>query len=121
MPFDDVSRNLMLDHIATYIEKAQLYGDISGEVYDQPIPDHVSGEQLVSVAWESAVSGELSMSGELSFEVPGGWTVTDVYLYNNDGSTRHGYYPIAEESQETYTNDGLFNLDEITLKISNIT
>lgn len=117
--FTNVGKNEMLDHLATKIGKAQLVGDEDGGDTDVGISDYEGSEQLLDISFNSSVSGEMSMvSGELEFEVPGGWEVKEVSLVNSDGSIEYAH---SGEINESYSNNGYYTVTDCVLRINNMT
>jgi hypothetical protein len=106
-------KNYALDGIASVATKARLLDNTNAEILD-----HVGASQDKVLSWGSASSGSVSTTTTVTFEVPAGTTVAAISYRSTDGVIEYGRDVIAVENQETYTNNGTYNLTSVTISFA---
>ena len=113
MSLTTTGKNTAVEAVGAVATLMRLYDDGGSEVLN-----HAGSSQDKTISWGAATSGAISTSSSVSFEVKSGVTVAAISFRSSDGNTEYGRDEIAVGDQETYANDGTYNVTSATLTIS---
>jgi len=113
MSLTTTGKNTAVEAVGAVATLMRLYDDGGAEVLDY---DGLSQDKTIS--WGSAINGTISIGSSVSFKVQAGVTLAAISFRSSDGNTEYGRDEIAVENQETYANDGTYNVTSATLTIS---
>lgn len=111
MPYTNDGKNAMLNHLKTLMTHIALH-DAQGNEISGGTPAYARK----SATWGTASGGELSLSGEVEFNVPGGKTVK--YVSFKSALTSGVEYARGTVTEETYGNQGSFVVKGATLDLN---
>lgn len=66
-----------------------------------------------SITWNAAVDGDLDSSGEITFDVPGGSTVSHVQFWS--AATGGTFYGSSSVTSESFAGDGTYTLTDVDI------
>lgn len=108
MPFTSASRDVMLDALDTLATHASLHTADPGTTGASEVTGGSPAYARKAITWASASSGSKTLSATVTFDVPGGTTVTHAGTWSaiSAGTFRGGGSLSASEvfgAQGTYT------------------
>lgn len=113
MALNDTAKNLALDALGTAITHLSLHSAANAGA-------EISGGSPAyarkAITFDPATGAVLSASGSVSFDVPGGATVTHVgYWSAATGGSNYGYEAVTSE---TFGNQGIFQVPSVDISIT---
>jgi hypothetical protein len=107
MPFFDLGKNRMLDFMSSAATFMALFSTVPSTIAG----NEISGGSYARVAatWDAASSGQAFLSSNVTFNVPGGSSVSHVgILGTSTGTTIWGYMDVTDE---TFGGDGTYTIN----------
>lgn len=113
--FNIKAKNAMLDELVSLVAYVSVH---TAADPGENGSDEVSGGTYArqEVTWDTVSNGEVSMVGELEFDIPAGTTVRSIGLWS--ASTAGDFYGSQPIEADTYAVDGTLTLTALRLDLN---
>lgn len=102
------AKNLMLAELGSAAITVSLHTGAGTEITG-------AGYSRQSIAWAAPVNGSMQSTGEVTFSVPAGSTVSLIKVWDSVGGTE---YLIFSPTDETFGSDGEYIVTSLTVNIN---
>lgn len=110
-------RNAAANGVASNVGYVSMHTADPGTTGTSEVTGGTPAYARKAVAWSTASGGVASISGGVTFDVPGSTTITHVGLWSTaTGGTYYG--SAALSASETYGGQGTYNLTALTITIT---
>jgi hypothetical protein len=113
MSYTNEGKNHMLTELAAVATHMRLLNTEATE-----ITDYTAASQDKALSWGTAAGGEISITNQPQFEIPGGTTVGAISFRSSDGLTEYARKTLDVADQEDYANDGTYTVTMATMDLN---
>lgn len=117
MGLNNTALNLMLDALAAAITHVSLHSGAVGSGSGNEVTGGSPAYARQAVAWGSAASGNIDMTGTEVFDVPAAQTITRVGFFGHLTNATP-FYGDADITDETFGAQGTYTLDDADITLT---